>query len=111
MAMTRKDLHEYAETYRQFALETKAQLYLETLDQLHRCEHTLHGLFETACNRELTLNETQKINDTEFKVVSIAKMLGFNVKFNSDPRGGAIRFILPSGKSNNWDSETWGIFW
>ena len=113
MAMTRKDLHEYALTFYQFKREMKHEspFTLYTLDKIHHYEMTLHRLFELACNRELTLTETQKINDTEFKVVKIAKSLGFSVRFNSDPRGGAIRFILPSQVSNNWDGETWGIYW
>ena len=45
------------------------------------------------------------------RVKKITDQLGFQVKFNQDPRGFAIRFILPSGRYNSWDGETWGINW
>jgi hypothetical protein len=35
----------------------------------------------------------------------------YGVIFNGDPRGGSIRFVLPSGKSNGMDGKTWGIYW
>ena len=47
----------------------------------------------------------------QVKVGDIADKYGFGCQFNGDPRGGAIRFILPSGASNGWDGKTWGIYW
>ena len=113
MAMTRKDLHEYAETYWTFKTEANnpTGVWPDTLDRIHRYERNLHGLFETACNRDLTAAEQNRVMAIKVAVTNIADTLGFKVRFNSDPRGGAIRFVLPSGKSNNWDGETWGIYW
>lgn len=120
MAMTRKDLHEYAETYHQFQIESdvlraRGQSHeaagFYALDNIHRLERNLHGLFETACNRDLTDTENTRIESIESAVRTMAGILGFQVRFNRDPRGGAIRFVLPSGRSNNWDGETWGIYW
>jgi hypothetical protein len=41
------------------------------------------------------------------KVGDIMLKYGFGLEFNGDPRGGAIRVILPSGISNSWDGKTW----
>ena len=109
MAMTRKELHEYAATFYQFKMESNHLVMLDTIDRLHRLERQLTVLNETACNRDLTPAEASKMKHLADSVLNIAGNLGFRVRFNSDPRGGAIRFLLPSGKSNNWDGETWGF--
>ena len=76
---------------------------IEVLEKLHGFEGQLRTLNEHACN-----GYPENICDA---VRAIADLLGFKVQFNGDPRGGAIRFVLPSGASNNWDHETWGIYW
>lgn len=84
-------------------------------DLLHRYETTLHRIAEIQCSVEMTEKEETRINKKEEtiekKVQNIAGLLRFKVNFNSDPRGGAIRFVLSSGRSNGWDGETWGIYW
>ncbi len=104
----------YADTLKQFAEESKVKGWYdlqEILEKLHYYETALHRLAETACNRDTTPHEDKREASITIKVKTIAEQLGFKVKFNGDPRGGAIRFILPSGKYNNWDGETWGIDW
>jgi len=98
------------------------------LDELHRYETTLHRIAENDCNGHLkticdgkhryTVEDTdwaardaKKEERIQIKIRAVAEDLGFKVQFNGDPRGGAIRFVLPSGASNNWDHETWGIYW
>lgn len=81
------------------------------LDTLHRYETALHHLSERECNIGLTEKEQRREQSIENKVRAIAEDLGFKVNFNGDPRGGAIRFILPTKESNGWDGETWGIYW
>jgi hypothetical protein len=108
-------MQEYTDTFNQFKQEQKrfhvdGQLE-DILKKLHYYETALHRLAETACNREVTSHEEKRDASITAKVQAIAEELGFKVKFNGDPRGGAIRFILPSGKSNNWDGTTWGIYW
>ncbi len=105
---------EYADTLKQFAEESKVKGWYdlqEILEKLHYYETALHRLAETACNRDMTEHEVKREDSISNKVRIITNQLGFKVRFNNDPRGGTIRFILPSGKSNNWDSETWGIYW
>ena len=108
-------LQEYTDTFNQLKQEQKTfhtdgQLE-DILKKLHYYETALHRLAETRCNRDTTFHEEKREASIENKVKAIAEQLGFKVKFNGDPRGGAIRFILPSGKSNNWDGKTWGIYW
>jgi len=102
------------------------------LDLLHRYEATLHRIAENECNghpRTVTERRDGKVyrysvEDTEWaarderkeqrtreKVKVIADKYGIGVDFNGDPRGGAIRFTVHDGRSNNWDQKTWGIYW
>ena len=81
------------------------------VDRLHRYETTLHRLFTEKCNRELNQDEINKIQNTKNHVLCVADMFKIPVYFNDDPRGGAIRFILPSKRSNNMGGEDWGIYW
>jgi len=84
-------------------------------DKLHRYETTLHWISEVQCSVEMTEKQEQRLSQKEDRIMQkvrdIAELLKFKVQFNGDPRGGAIRFILPSGRSNGWDGETWGIYW
>jgi hypothetical protein len=90
---------------------------IEVLEKLHGFEGQLRTLNERACNGYPECNNGREAQDTKRyericdDVRAIADLLGFKVQFNGDPRGGAIRFVLPSGASNNWDQETWGIYW
>ena len=85
------------------------------VDRLHRYETTLHRISEIWCNVELNDKQTKRLEEKESrmeqKVKDIAELLRFEVHCQGDPRGGTIRFKLPSGRSNNWDNETWGIYW
>ena len=84
------------------------------VDKLHRYETTLHRIAEIQCSVEMSEEVEARIakkeENTEKKIKAIAQKLGFEVDFNGDPRGGAIRFRLPDRSSNNWDGETWGIY-
>ena len=81
------------------------------VDRLHRHERTLNRIYTVMCERELTPQEENKLTSTKSNVVNIFKAFQIPVNFNQDPRGGAIRFILSSGRSNNMGGEDWGIFW
>jgi hypothetical protein len=85
------------------------------VDRLHRYETTLHRISEIFCSVELTDKQTKRLEEKELrienKVAGIAELLRFPVHTQGDPRGGTIRFTLPSKRSNNWDRETWGIYW
>ena len=89
---------------------TQAQVSND-LDWLHRQETTLHRLAEDACNYGLSPSQEKKEARIENKVTDLLSLYGITVKFNGDPRGGAIRMLLPDHSSNGWDGETWGIYW
>lgn len=83
----------------------------EFCDLLHGYETTLHRVAELRCERVIPESIEKHEHRVLQKVRDIADLLKFKVQFNGDPRGGAIRFVLPSGRSNGWDQETWGIYW
>lgn len=112
--MNKQSWQEYQATYNRFSQDAShisASRLEIILDSLHRAEATMHRIAETACMRELTRAEEKRDENTEKRVKKLAEELGFEVRFNGDPRGGAIRFVLPSKRSNGWDGETWGIYW
>ena len=82
------------------------------LDWLHRQESTLHRLAEKQCNDERWGEKDERKRDAiEERVTKVLSLYHIPVRFNNDPRGGAIRMILGDHISNNWDGETWGIYW
>ena len=84
-------------------------------DLLHRHEATLHRIAEMICSVEMTPGKENKldlkVNRIEDRVRALLQPYGIDVRFNGDPRGGAIRMIMPDHESNNLDGETWGIYW
>jgi len=102
------------------------------LDKLHRYEATLQRINENDCNghprteteyrdgkmyrfevedEEWTARDAKKEMSIQNKVRELLKPFNIEVQFNGDPRGGAIRMLLPDHTSNGWDGETWGIYW
>jgi hypothetical protein len=102
------------------------------LDKLHRYETTLHRISENQCNghprmiteirdgkmyryqvedQKWVERDAKKEEVIEKKVVDLLQQYNIEVRFNGDPRGGAIRMLLPDHTSNNWDNESWGIYW
>ena len=120
--VTRKQWTERQETINCFISEAQnagSRLSIgdieEICDKLHRYETTLHRISEIQCSVEMSEKKEKRLDEKEErinqKIQDIAELLKFKVSFQGDPRGGAIRFILPSGRSNGWDSKTWGIYW
>lgn len=85
------------------------------MDLLHRNDTTLNRINDTRCEVPMSDKETaameKKEAAAERRVTALVEELGFKVVFNGDPRGGAVRIILPDGSSNTWDGETWGMDW
>jgi choline kinase len=112
--MNKQELENYTRTLVQFLEESEEKnpvVMGDTLYQLHRYESTLNRLSTIYCERNLTQSEEKKDENTQKKVETIAAELGLKVRFNSDPRGYAIRFVLPSGRYNQFDGETWALNW
>ena len=106
----------------------------DDLASLHRWEATLTRLSENQCNGwptwrngHLEYGWSQEANDREQKqaerierrvtrLVEDGRHPGVTVSFQGDPRGGAIRLLLPADDAghrvhNSWDGESWVIDW
>lgn len=102
------------------------------LNRLHRYETTLQRINENDCNghprmkteyrdgkiyrfevedEKWAARDAKKEKSIHEKVTALLKPYNIEVQFNGDPRGGAIRMLLPDHTSNGWDGETWGIYW
>ena len=106
------------ETIAQFAMQINhyglpggIEEITRVVDWLHRHETTLHRLAETACNRKLIVQESDKVQRIEGRVRDLLALYHVPVRFEGDPRGGTIRMTFVSGASNNWGGEDWGIYW
>ena len=115
--MNTKQLESYTSTYNIFRAESKKQFgdkeLHELLKRLHYLEGRLTRLNERACDdAKMTEEYYNKTSASlERAVKEAAGEMGFDIRFNGDPRGAAICFVLPSGRYNSWDGETWRIHW
>jgi len=138
MSYTKQQMKEYSrienkflELFYQYPKVTGTEIRA-LLNKLHRYETTLQRINENDCNghpkmvieyrdgkkyeyavedQEWTSRDTKKEKSIENKVIALLKPYNIEVRFNGDPRGGAIRMLLPDKTSNGWDNETWGIYW
>lgn len=136
MAYTRKQIEEYQRIENKFC-----ELFYPAfpdmditgiLNKLHRYETTLQRINENDCNGHPRMKteyrdgkmyrfevederwearDRKKETSIQKRAVDLLKPYGIEVRFNGDPRGGAIRMLLPDHSSNGWDGETWGIYW
>jgi hypothetical protein len=67
-----------------------------------------HGqLQEKACNEQVPEGHDKGCEDA---ITSLCNALGVPaVLFSGDPRGYTVKLKLPSGRSNHWGGETWGV--
>lgn len=67
-----------------------------------------HGkLQEKACNEEVPENHDAKC---EADITALCAKIGLTrVIFGGDPRGYTVKVVLPSGRSNSWGGEGWGV--
>ena len=112
--MNKQELENYTRTLVLFLEDSEEKnpvVMGDILYQLHRYEVTLTRISVAYCERYLSQAEEKKNESIIKKVEKIAAELGLKVRFNSDPRGYAIRFVLPSGRYNQFDGETWALNW
>lgn len=71
----------------------------------------LHKYAEGDCNYGLSEAQRKRVANLETRAVAHASALGVTLKFNSDPRGYAVKVLLPNGDYNTWGGkeEGWGI--
>ena len=135
MGYTKKQIEEYQNIEYKFCTlfpDVDYSKIKSTLNSLHRYETTLHRINENDCNGHPRMKVEYRdgkmyrfeVEDTKWverdakkeqsiqnKVIELLKPFNIQVRFNGDPRGGAIRMLLPDHTSNGWDGETWGIYW
>jgi len=116
--ITEKQTRDLIDTFVHFRREGRnvpEHEIVSDLITLRKYETTLSQINTRACNGYHSGMSEKRNNNryeaTKTAIETIAAKYGFGVKIQGDPRGGAIRFILPSGVSNGWDNETWGIYW
>lgn len=61
------------------------------------------------CNVGLTPKQEKASEKVDQEVSDIAQTLGIKVKSQGDPRGYAIRVYLPSGMSNSFAGDGYGV--
>jgi hypothetical protein len=72
------------------------------------CLATLHHhLCVKDCNGALSDSERGKISDVESAIAAFFVDTSVGVKFQYDPRGITTCLVLPDGRFNSWDGETW----
>lgn len=138
MSLTKRQIYEYQRIEHKFLdlfydyPKVTGTEIRELLNRLHRYERALSRINENECNGHPRLKiefrdgkmheynvedlnwaarDARKEKRTQEKVRALLKPYGIEARFNGDPRGGAIRMLLPDQTSNNWDGETWGIYW
>lgn len=132
MSYTKKQIEEYQRIENKFCELFPGINTTAILTRLHRYETTLQRINENDCNghprmtteyrdgkmyryevedEKWAARDAKKEASIQKKVVDLLSPYGIKVKFNGDPRGGAIRMLLPDHTSNGWDGETWGIYW
>ena len=66
-----------------------------------------HGkLQEKACNVQVTEGHDAAC---EKRIRELCAKYGITVQFSGDPRGYTVKIKLPSGASNHWGGETYGV--
>jgi hypothetical protein len=86
---------------KEFRKKTPLQVSEDSL-ALNRVARKLQHLNEDYCNGEVDSEVYQEKKD---KIREKMKELGYEAHLNGDPRGAAIKLILPSGLTNDWGHE------
>jgi hypothetical protein len=136
MSYTKQQIEEYNRIEEKFCTvlpeDTPMSTIRNILNKLHRYETTLQRINENDCNghprmkteirdgkmyrfevedERWVARDAKKEASIQKRVVELLEPYNIKVQFNGDPRGGAIRMLLPDHTSNGWDGEFWGIYW
>ena len=91
------------------AVLTEHGLSRQHVSELLRLARRLHRLAEAACLGDLTPRQEAQRAGARRRIAEIADAYGLTVSFQGDPRGHVVRVHLPSGRSNRWDNDGWGL--
>ena len=60
------------------------------MKEFRKTAKSLHRLYETECNRELTKREKNRYTILELKIDKLCKLNGLHFYLQTDPRGGTL---------------------
>jgi len=82
------------------------------MSKLKRAEGKLRRMFEKDCNENCTPERKEIETNLQLHVIDLMKKYKtIKVRFNSDPRGGAIRFIFTKTKWYNTMGSDVAVYW
>ena len=77
--------------------------------RIMRVSTTLQRLAEETCSIEMTEKQQARHEKKDNRAEDLARRIcveaGFKAVFQGDPRGAAIKIVVPSGKTNDWGQE------
>ena len=77
---------------------------------LYRNARTLGNVAVARCNRPVTEREERRAERADQDVHTLCRELGLTAKTNDgDPRGYAVLIRFPSGATNSFAGDGWGI--
>jgi hypothetical protein len=88
-----------------YAMAKHSAITLRDIQKLMRYAASCQRLAETACNRELTVQEIRKDENCMAEIIAILAPLDCEAKFNGDPRGCVVKIRVPDGYTNDWGRE------
>lgn len=116
--MTKQELQEYGEFVTRYIVATgergcehegiEHEIATECAE-LWTIARALHTLAEVACNEGMTPAQQTRDDKLQLRASQLCARRGLTCRHNGDPRGFALYINLPSGASNSWGGEGWGI--
>ena len=109
---TMTQVREYTEFARIMTQERGSLVQEEDLAELIRLAGALQRINEADCNDGGNPKRASREKALQNKVLGIVETgWAFDVKFNGDPRGYAVKILLPSGRYNTMGGreEGWGV--
>lgn len=88
-----------------FVMARHTTVTLHDCTKLLRYAATCQRLAETACNRELTVQEIRKEENMQMDIIAVLVPYDCEAKFGGDPRGCVVKIKVPDGYTNDWGAE------
>lgn len=88
-----------------FAMAKHSDVPLNHLKRVMRHAATVQRLAETACNRELTVQEILKDENAQADIIALIAEYDCAAVFSGDPRGACVKIQVPDDYTNDWGNE------
>lgn len=98
--VTTKDKLEFV-----YAMTKHSTVTLNDCYRIMRYAATCQRLAETACNRELSVQEIRKDENCMAEIIAILAPQDCAANFQGDPRGCVVKITVPDGYTNDWGKE------